>query len=292
VSDADDDANDGPGFLAIGAFSRASLLSIKALRAYHESGLLVPARVDPRTGYRTYDVSQLTDAAVVRRLRDLDLPLGQVREVLVARDPAVTRRVLDAHAAVMRARLDDVTRIVAELQEGVERPTAHTPVHVRRVPAVHALSVRGTVSEADFADFLGGAYAALHAVAATAGLVPSGPAGALYPPEIVGDGPEPCEAFVPVAAPAPLPEDRGDVVLTEVPAATVAVIEHAGAYDAIDGTYRLLGAWVAAHARPAAERVREIYVVSWGDTDDPARFRTEIHWPIDPVDGPTPEETP
>jgi hypothetical protein len=26
--------------------------------------------------------------------------------------------------------------------------------------------------------------------------------------------------------------------------------------------------------------VREVYVVSYGDTDDPARFRTEIHWPV------------
>jgi DNA-binding transcriptional MerR regulator len=41
------------GLLPIGLFSRASLLSVKALRAYHEAGILVPARVDPATGYRT-----------------------------------------------------------------------------------------------------------------------------------------------------------------------------------------------------------------------------------------------
>ncbi|GAA4859515.1 MerR family DNA-binding transcriptional regulator [Pseudonocardia benzenivorans] len=40
--------------LTIGAFSRATLLSPKALRGYHESGLLVPAVVDARTGYRGY----------------------------------------------------------------------------------------------------------------------------------------------------------------------------------------------------------------------------------------------
>ena len=37
---------DAEGMLPIGMFSRASSLSIKALRAYHEGGILVPARVE------------------------------------------------------------------------------------------------------------------------------------------------------------------------------------------------------------------------------------------------------
>lgn len=73
--------------LTIGPFSRASLLSIKALRAYHEAGILVPAKIDPQIGYRAYDVGQLADAGVIRRLRQLDLPLAQIRRILTARDP-------------------------------------------------------------------------------------------------------------------------------------------------------------------------------------------------------------
>jgi DNA-binding transcriptional MerR regulator len=90
------------GLMTIGTFSRASLLSVKVLRAYHEAGILVPARVDPATGYRRYHAGQLGDAGVVRRLRSLDLPLDDVREVVRARDPELTRRVLAAHAAAMR----------------------------------------------------------------------------------------------------------------------------------------------------------------------------------------------
>jgi hypothetical protein len=37
---------------------------------------------------------------------------------------------------------------------------------------------------------------------------------------------------------------------------------------------------VAHNATPAGLPVREIYVVSFDETDDPARFRTEIHWPL------------
>ena len=77
-----------------------------------------------------------------------------------------------------------------------------------------------------------------------------------------------------------LPDERGRVVVSEVPAARVAVLVHAGGYETIGDSYRTLGAWVAHNATPAGQPVREIYVVSFGETDDPARFRTEIHWPL------------
>ena len=268
------------GLMAIGTFSRASSLSIKALRAYHEAGILVPARVDPATGYRSYHATQLTDAAVVQRLRALDVPLDRVREVVQARNPAVTERVLTEHTAAMQARLEDVTRIVSELQAGVGLPAAHTPVHVRDEPAAHTLAVRGHVTESSFAAFLDGAFAELGVMVDRVGTSPVGPTGALYPPEISDDGAEPVEAFVPVGTPVALPDERGRVVVSELPAARVAVLVHAGRYETIADSYRALGAWVAHNATPAAQRVREIYVVSFGETDDPDRFRTEIHWPL------------
>jgi hypothetical protein len=77
--------------MSIGLFSRASLASVKALRLYHEQGLLIPAAVDSATGYRSSRVSQLADARVIKRLRDLDVPLRDVAHIVVSRDPQVTR---------------------------------------------------------------------------------------------------------------------------------------------------------------------------------------------------------
>jgi hypothetical protein len=47
------------------AFSRRSQLSIKALRLYDRLGLLRPAAVDGRNGYRGYDESQLFTARLI-----------------------------------------------------------------------------------------------------------------------------------------------------------------------------------------------------------------------------------
>src|SRR5450755_508709 len=44
--------------MSIGDFARATHLSVKALRHYHEEALLEPAEVDPFSGYRRYDLAQ------------------------------------------------------------------------------------------------------------------------------------------------------------------------------------------------------------------------------------------
>src|SRR5215208_4797970 len=142
------------GLLRIGAFSRASWLSVKALRAYHESGLLVPAEDDPATGYRSYTVAQLTDAAIIRRMRSLDLPLEAVRSVLEARDPEVTRKVLAQHGAVLAERLASTQRAIDELSRAVESPSSHTPVHRRFDAGATVLASGATVAEAEWEPFL------------------------------------------------------------------------------------------------------------------------------------------
>jgi DNA-binding transcriptional MerR regulator len=73
--------------ISIGEFARRSRLSLKALRLYDERGVLVPARVDQASGYRYYDPAQLEEARLVVMLRQLQLPLAAVKELL-ARDPA------------------------------------------------------------------------------------------------------------------------------------------------------------------------------------------------------------
>jgi len=271
----------GDALLRIGDFSRASSLSVKSLRAYHETGLLVPADVDPRTGYRSYSVAQLTDAAIIRRLRLLDVPLEAIREVLDARDPAVTRKILDEHGSVLEARLARMQRAIDELNVALEAPTLHTPVHRRHERALTVLTFSGTVSEASWLAFLDRAFAALSEAAATDGAVVVGSFGGCYP-TLLDDDAQEVVAFLPVAS-APLLSASSRAVgvqVGELPATEVAVIAHHGAYDDMDDTYRNLGAWVAEHAEPADLPVRELYLVAASHTDDPDELRTELCWPI------------
>ena len=69
------------GTLTIGDFARATQLSVKALRHYHRIGVLVPAEVNRSSGYRRYTSDQITTAQVIRRFRDLDMPLEEIAGV-------------------------------------------------------------------------------------------------------------------------------------------------------------------------------------------------------------------
>lgn len=68
--------------LAIGEFSAATQLSRKALRLYDEQGLLHPACVDAATGYRHYRSDQVPLGRLIRILRDMDLPLSGVADIV------------------------------------------------------------------------------------------------------------------------------------------------------------------------------------------------------------------
>jgi DNA-binding transcriptional MerR regulator len=72
--------------MTIGRFARLSGLSVHALRHYADVGLLQPADVDQRTGYRRYSSTQLSTARLMVDLRWLDLPLEDIRVILS--DPA------------------------------------------------------------------------------------------------------------------------------------------------------------------------------------------------------------
>jgi hypothetical protein len=52
-------------FITIGEFAERTRLSPKALRIYSELGLVVPARVDPSSGYQLYAEDQVDQARIV-----------------------------------------------------------------------------------------------------------------------------------------------------------------------------------------------------------------------------------
>jgi DNA-binding transcriptional MerR regulator len=98
--------------LSIGRFARLSGLSVGALRHYDELDLLRPADIDRFTGYRRYRREQLDIARTIARLRELEVPLDEIRDVLAMDDPAEQRRRLAVHRARIAARSDRLTRLL------------------------------------------------------------------------------------------------------------------------------------------------------------------------------------
>jgi DNA-binding transcriptional MerR regulator len=131
--------------LSIGEFARLTHLSVKALRHYDDLGLVVPTRVDPNTGYRSYAAAQVPTAQLIRRLRDLEMPLDDVRSVLAAADVATRDRALIAHLERMEARLTETERSVASLRALLEGRLPDASVEYRTLPPTSVVFAKAVV---------------------------------------------------------------------------------------------------------------------------------------------------
>jgi DNA-binding transcriptional MerR regulator len=117
MSETDGDTD----LLPIGQFARLAGLSVGALRHYDELDLLRPADVDRFTGYRRYRRAQLETARTIARLRDLEMPIDEIRELLASDDPGERRRWLATHRGRVEARtfrLQRILHVVGQLSEG------------------------------------------------------------------------------------------------------------------------------------------------------------------------------
>jgi DNA-binding transcriptional MerR regulator len=133
--------------VSIGEFARRSRLSLKALRLYDERGVLVPSRVDQASGYRYYDTAQLEEARLVVMMRQLQLPLAAIKELLAC-DPADAAERIAAHwrevESVHDARRELADYLVSRLSG--KRPVMYE-VATREMPERSLLCLKRNVDE-------------------------------------------------------------------------------------------------------------------------------------------------
>jgi len=255
--------------LSIGRFADATGLTVKALRHYDEIGLLQPARVDPETAYRYYDAAQVEEAATIRRLRALELPLEEIRALLNADDDTLRDR-LAAHGYRVAEEAREKHSLLIELSALVEGGGGEVVVKIRDVPELHlAATIRHLrlVDPEGVAQMLRLAWNRL----AERGIAPAGPPTALFRSGD-GDGTHLVEAGFPVA-----PGVEGDELLrvTAYPAAPAATADHVGSYDGLHQTAQRFIATVLGQGLRFAQAIRIEYV----ETDVHAR----LVWPLAPV---------
>ncbi|NEW42615.1 MerR family transcriptional regulator [Nocardia cyriacigeorgica] len=262
----------------IGEFARLSHLSVKALHHYHDIDLLIPAEIDAGTGYRRYSTEQVADAHLIRRLRELDMPLPEIRSVLAADDVADRDAALRAHLLRMEEQLQRTQRVVASLR-GLLTPAAPLRVDYRRIPAFTALTRTAVVPQQEIEAWCAETFPMLYQAVSAAGIAPAGVAGAAYSPEFFTADVGEVTGFVPISADATA-EFPGALTLTELPARDFAITTHDGPYSDIDRAYGALGSHVAEHDLALPEPIRELYLISPDEVGDPAGYRTELCWPI------------
>jgi len=133
----------------IGEFSNLSGVSAKTLRFYDEIGLLRPASVDARTGYRHYRPQQLEELASIVALKSLGISLADVRSLLRGAESGKDRRdALSELKRTMEQAIQTATQSVKCINAALDELDASKrpiSVVVKHRPATPIASVRAKV---------------------------------------------------------------------------------------------------------------------------------------------------
>ncbi len=249
------------------AFSRRTRLSSKALRLYAESGLLPPAEVDPRNGYRYYGDHQETEARLIILLRGLDMPLGMIAAVLQEDADRRAGLLADYWAGVEATRLAQrhlAAYVMSQLMHGKE---TLMDVRTREYGATTYVTERKRVRPEEIPDFIRSSCDRLAAVAEGLGGW-AGPLTTIYRSPVNDDTDGVVENAVPV---------RSGVLPSDVSGATNVLVEPAGhlafvrltqaevVYPQILTAYDEVYAWLSREGLTPSLPPREIYFAPFDD---------------------------
>jgi DNA-binding transcriptional MerR regulator/effector-binding domain-containing protein len=234
--------------MPIGEFAAATRLSQKALRLYGENGVLVPAWVDPDSGYRYYRADQLHTATLIALLRRAEMPLAEIRSFL--REPSVER--LDAYERAVADEFAERRRVLRYVKRILKEEPMYD-VLTKRVDEQPYRSKTQHVLVPELEPFIIDTFSEL------------GRDGAREPGFVLYHGPVNNEEDGPVEVCVPIPDGdkrlpAGEVAFTEIQGEQCQFPEILGAYDAV---YR----WAKENGRKPDGPAREIYLSGPGGNE-------------------------
>ena len=108
--------------MQIKRFSECTGVSVRTLHYYDQIGLLKPAEVDERTGYRLYDEACFARMQQILFFRELDLPLKTISEILSAPGYDAADALL-AQRELLRRKKERLERLITAVDEALQGGT-------------------------------------------------------------------------------------------------------------------------------------------------------------------------
>lgn len=264
--------------MTIGDFSRAVRMTAKALRFYHQNGLLAPAVVDDHNGYRLYAPEQIADAQIVRTLRGLDVPVDAIRDVLSTPDVDARARLMTDHLEHMERKLDRTRSAVDTLRAILGQPAAPIDIRHRSVPETRVVAVRETVALGALDEWFPRSIGTLTALEADVDARSIGLYGGMWSDDLFTHELGAATVYLTIRPDFDERAVPAGAEILELPAVELAVAVHDGPDDTVPQVYAALGRYVAQHELSIDAPVRETYVRGFPRIDRSSV--TEIGWPV------------
>lgn len=270
--------------MTIGVFAQATRLSHKALRLYDDLGLLPPEQVDAQTGYRWYSPAQLDTARLIALLRQLDMPLTDIRRVLDAPSaarPTMIRGYWDSTEQQHDTRRA-LARYVLNTLEGDATMTQTFTIHTRDLPTRQIATIKQRVFQPELDSFLPASMTRLADHVRGQGAAFADAPFVIYHGAVTTDSDGPVEVCMPYSGAL---SPQGDITHREEAAhheAYVTATKRQFDFPTILEAFDVTASYADAHGTRGPLACREVYPYDWdrAGPDDPAG---EVAWPFTPA---------
>ena len=263
--------------LQIGVFSRLSRISVRMLRHYAEHGLLIPAWVDPASGYRYYHADQLRVAGRITALRDIGLPVAEMAAMLDSfSDSDRLSARLAEHRGRLHQQLGQATGRLAELDRlirTVEAPEMTIEIRTLTLPAMTVAAVRDVIPNYAAEPLL---WERLMPQVMTSGVAPGELGGATFYDADYHDTDVDVEVWMQVQTAF---EAHPPVTCRRVPEQPIVQATLYGSYAGMAEVSAALGGYIAEHGLTTGPMFN-IYRVSPAQDPNPEHWVTEVCLPI------------
>ena len=265
--------------LSIGAFASLARLSLKALRLYDQLNLLQPRWVDPQTGYRYYGEDQLKSARMIRNMREMDMPLATIRQVLAAlADSPTQAEALASEYAEMREQQAErvrtqVTQFIQQIQQ--EQNPMSFEVNIKTIPTQQVLSMTHHVKASKLDDTILKSLEAFRNLLAEQQLEAASAPFGIFHGAVNEQEDGPLEICMPVNGTI---KGNGKIQVKQLQGGQAACVMTVGPetdFPVILGAYDAAADWIQKNGHEMAEPPREIWHSGPGGNVEP---KMEIVW--------------
>ena len=104
---------------SIGEMAKMHNIAESTLRYYDEKGIFHPSTVDPQTNYRYYTIDQFSLLDTIKFLRQLNIPLKEIKKYIDERNPAYALNLLEKQQEMMLKKQREIEYALAKMEHRI-----------------------------------------------------------------------------------------------------------------------------------------------------------------------------
>lgn len=258
---------------SIGEFSRLCMVTPKTLRHYDAIGLLKPVSYNEETGYRYYDVSQLSEMMFIIKMKAYGFSLDEISGLLKADRagllPMLKRKLAEnsLKRTALKKTAEQLKSDIMLLEKGANIMEKNIEIQIVERPETAIISEWGTLPIKEI-DKL---FSKVYEKAGKAGVRPADAPITIYHSKVFDPDSTEMEVAVPIA--------EADKATRMLAGGKFAMAVHIGPYSQLNQTYTDIAKWIEENGHIMSGAPFEIYYNNPQDTpvED---LKTEVFFPI------------